>query len=112
MFSVRMIVWMDEIGIFRNEPKLRRRDFDNIWFGNRPESPCETPGFPKVSISNNTAVINTSCDRLFNEIESYVGLRLVFDISKDARVFPSLRNCILPPASVLLRSSWLSRLDR
>ena len=81
MFPVRMIVWMDEIGIFRNEPKLRGRDFDNIWFGNRPEFPSETPGFPKVSISNNTAVINTSCNRLFNEIESYVGLRLVLALA-------------------------------
>ena len=57
---------MDEISIFRNESKLRGRDFKNIWFGNRPEF-C-----------------------LFNEIQRYVGLRPVFNISRDTCVFPSL----------------------
>ena len=90
MFPVGMIIWMDKIGIFRNEPELCGRDFNNIWFGNRPEFPSETPGFPKVSISNDTAVINTSCNCLFNEIQRYVGLRLVFNISRDACVFLSL----------------------
>ena len=43
-----------------------------------------------MSISNDTAVINASCNRLFDEIQSYVGLRLVFNISWDTCVFPSL----------------------
>jgi len=90
MLPVRMIVWVDEISFFRNESKLRGRNLDNIWFGNRPEFPPETPGFPKVSISSDTAVIEASCNRLFDEIQSYVGLRLVFNVSWDTCVVPSL----------------------
>jgi len=74
-----MIVWMEEIGIFRNEPKLRARL--------RQHMVRESPG---VSISNDIAVINTSCNCLFNKIQRYVGLRLVFSISRDTWVLPSL----------------------
>jgi len=90
MFPVRMIVWLDKIGIFRDESKLRGRNLDNIWFGNCTEFPSETPGFSEVSISNDTAVIDIGCNRLLNEIQSYVGLRLVLNVSRDICVFPSL----------------------